>query len=1045
MKPTWIKEFESPGVEYRGAPFWAWNGDLNEDELRRQVRLMHRMGLGGFFMHSRIGLETPYLEEPWFNCIQACIEEAEKLGMKAWLYDEDRWPSGAAGGIVSKSHPEFRNMNLILSKRKSVEFSLKEEGFVAAFMVTLDGNKIVECRRLKRDRPLVMQEGQECWVFVTRRADPSDWFNGGTYLDTMDPKAVRAFIDTTHEPYKKRFKKYFGNVVPGFFTDEPYRGTGYLEGQSPCLPWTPKLPNVIRAKTGFEILDHLPELFHDRADAPISRARYLYYDFTTHLFVNSFGRQIGEWLEKEGLRHTGHVVEEDTLSSQTNAVGAAMRFYEHMQAPGMDLLTEHWRIYDVAKQLSSVARQCNKRWRLTETYGCTGWDFSFEGQKALGDWQAALGINFRCQHLAWYTMQGEAKRDYPASIFYQSPWWEHYRKVEDYFARLHVVLSHGQEVRDLLVIHPIESMWVTLNYKGRQGNPQVADMEKRIAGLRDRLLTEPLDFDYGDEEILSRLGKVRKTKGEVELQVGHATYKAVLVPQVCTIRSSTVDLLRSFQKAGGLVVFEGEIAKHVDALPSDAAVELAQACKKAETFEAVVNLLAPVVRRISVRDDKGKPCKATLYQLREDASAFYLFLCNTSDIPDPANPTGFDQIAVRDRFVAYPRVKIDGFTGCAGRPVELDTATGKLLATTSSKSGKGWCIETSLPRIGSRLFMVPKKAGALVLEKIRPLRTTKSVQAMRKPVSYQLTDHNVLVLDRAAWRFEKEAWQASTEVLEVDWKCREKLGVSGRHGSMKQPWARPIPEVVKKAVIELDYEFDVTVIPSGPILLGMERPETFCVTLNGNPVALEQSQGWWCDTSLRTAPLDVASLRVGKNRLHMSCQFSEQHSGLESVYVLGNFGVNVKGTSLAIGRLPASLKVGSWTEQGLPFYSGSIVYQIESDPAWKKGGRVFVRVPQFAGAAVRVLVDGEEQGIIAWEPYECEITNSVKAGGRTIGIEVLGHRRNSHGPLHHVKKWPDWTGPDEFRTWAGDRPRWFEGYQLVPCGLLQSPMIDIRK
>ena len=91
-----------------------------------------------------------------------------------------------------------------------------------------------------------------------------------------------------------------------------------------------------------------------------------------------------------------------------------MRFYEHMQAPGMDLLTERWRIYDTAKQVSSVARQFGRKWRLTETYGCTGWDFPFAGHKALGDWQTALGINLRCQHLYWYTMKGEAKRDYPA-------------------------------------------------------------------------------------------------------------------------------------------------------------------------------------------------------------------------------------------------------------------------------------------------------------------------------------------------------------------------------------------------------------------------------------------------------------------------------------------------------------------------------------------------------------------------------------------------------------------------------------------------------
>jgi len=88
--------------ELHGAPFWAWNGKLEKDELIRQIHVMKKMGMGGFFMHARVGLNTPYLSDEWFDCVKTCINEAEKLGMKAWLYDEDRWPSGAAGGAVTQ-------------------------------------------------------------------------------------------------------------------------------------------------------------------------------------------------------------------------------------------------------------------------------------------------------------------------------------------------------------------------------------------------------------------------------------------------------------------------------------------------------------------------------------------------------------------------------------------------------------------------------------------------------------------------------------------------------------------------------------------------------------------------------------------------------------------------------------------------------------------------------------------------------------------------------------------------------------------------------
>src|SRR5690348_6060188 len=91
-------EFCSPPVEYRAKPFWAWNDHLKEEEIRRQIRVFQEMGFGGYFMHSRVGLKTTYLGEEWFRMIEAGIDEGRKKGMEAWLYDEDRWPSGLAGG-----------------------------------------------------------------------------------------------------------------------------------------------------------------------------------------------------------------------------------------------------------------------------------------------------------------------------------------------------------------------------------------------------------------------------------------------------------------------------------------------------------------------------------------------------------------------------------------------------------------------------------------------------------------------------------------------------------------------------------------------------------------------------------------------------------------------------------------------------------------------------------------------------------------------------------------------------------------------------------
>ncbi len=79
-----IEEIRSSADEFSSLPFWSWNDRLEPGELRRQIRDMKRLNMGGFFMHARGGLITEYMSDEWFECINACIDEAEKLGMQSW-------------------------------------------------------------------------------------------------------------------------------------------------------------------------------------------------------------------------------------------------------------------------------------------------------------------------------------------------------------------------------------------------------------------------------------------------------------------------------------------------------------------------------------------------------------------------------------------------------------------------------------------------------------------------------------------------------------------------------------------------------------------------------------------------------------------------------------------------------------------------------------------------------------------------------------------------------------------------------------------------
>ena len=145
--------FRSPTAEYRGTPFWSWNCNLEEKELLRQIEELKEMGFGGFHMHCRAGMSTEYLSEDFMNLIKACVKKAKREDMLAWLYDEDRWPSGFAGGIVTRDDayrarymlftpeiPEGEEIHRMLGR---FEVQLCEDGTLASYRM-LGENETVE-------------------------------------------------------------------------------------------------------------------------------------------------------------------------------------------------------------------------------------------------------------------------------------------------------------------------------------------------------------------------------------------------------------------------------------------------------------------------------------------------------------------------------------------------------------------------------------------------------------------------------------------------------------------------------------------------------------------------------------------------------------------------------------------------------------------------------------------------------------------------------------------------------------------------------------
>jgi len=1024
-----LTEFKTPTSQYRGKPLWAWNGKLEKDELIRQVHIVKEMGFGGFFMHSRTGLQTEYLGEEWFEFINACADEAEKLGLEAWLYDEDRWPSGIAGGLVTEN-PEFRMKSVKLEVLKNKEELDWSKEFIAVFSCRLEGVSVYEYKRINRDTPIADLKNRQILAFSLVEMSKHSFYNGYTYVDTLNRKATEKFIELTHEKYKQKCGDRLGKSIKGIFTDEPHRGTLMDEfgaGNDSDIwraPWTELLPSIFKNNYGYDLVEKLPELFLKPEGNTISQVKWHYVEVVQQMFLDNYAKPINEWCDKNNMILTGHILHEDSLSAQTAMSGSVMRYYEYMEYPGVDILTEGNKAFWVAKQLSSVARQLGKKWMASELYGCTGWQMNFESHKAIGDWQALFGINLRCPHLSWYTMEGEAKRDYPASILHQSTWWREYKYVEDYFSRIGLLMSQGTPCCEVLVVNPVESVWSQVHPGWAKmlsaKAPEIMKLEEQYQDLFYWLSGAHIDFDYGDEEMISRLYSIEQDQEDKPiLKIGEACYRVVILGSMLTLRSSTLKLLEKFIRVGGKVVIAGDVPNYLDSIKSKLPQEiLAETAKVPFERESLVSSVSKHLSFfIEVTDMAGENIEDIYCQMRFDGKNKYVMFLNIN------------------REKTYENVNIRINTpGCVE---EWICSSGERIAV--RKTGMEGLVgfETRFEAGKEHLYVIIPDVCTQLQNK--SIIYEKERYTLSGPYEYTLDEPNVCVLDIAKYRFDEGEWQEEQEILKVDQAVRRNYGLVYRGGEMLQPWFAKKHESSIKGRVSLEFTFYVDIIPEDHLELVLESPENFEIFLNGQSIDNTTINGWWIDQCFKKTTIPAGCLKTGRNTVELKVDFHEKIN-LEAIYVLGRFGVKTQGSKKTLITCPDKLFTKDLTSQGLPFYSGKIRYHMKMTKKLKQGEKAFLSVEQFEAACMKVISADETEKIIAWQPYEADITKELNFS-EELTIEVVLTRRNTFGPLHQLPvRAPDY-GPYSFVT-EGDK--FTTDYELIPSGLLQEPIIIIR-
>lgn len=517
-------------ADFRPIPFWSWNDRLEPEELKRQIHWMHENGIGGFFMHARGGLKTPYLSKEWMECINLCCEEAKKLGMKAWAYDENGWPSGFAGG---KLLDDLNNRDMYI---------LKEEGeFDANADVSylLDGEQLV--------RVTNGEAGKEYLNLYIKRS--------ASTVDILNPDVVDQFLAITHCQYKEYLGEDFSKKLKGFFTDEPqyYRWN---------TPYTPMIAKYFENEYHEDIFDNLGLLFAEKEG--YRTFRYRYWTAMQKLMLENFAKKIYDWCDEHEIQLTGHYIEEVTMGYQLMCCGGVMPFYEYEHIPGIDWLGRDTDNELSPRQLGSVARQLGKRQAITECFGCCGWDVTPAELRRVAGFQYANGANMVCHHLIPYSEHGQRKRDYPAHFAPSNPWVkEHFREFNDYLTRLGYLLGEGEEPVNVAMLHPIRSAYLDYKRDEEENGFCIRELEEKLQEACRIFSSRGIAYHFLDETLMEKHGFVEKNK----IGCGNCSYDYLVLPNVLTMGKTTESFIRQFVLNGGKVLLLDEVPKYLEGEP----------------------------------------------------------------------------------------------------------------------------------------------------------------------------------------------------------------------------------------------------------------------------------------------------------------------------------------------------------------------------------------------------------------------------------------------------------------------------------------------
>jgi len=582
---SWEDHFATPPADARILKIihnWPDEPVAQDNYINR----FRAQGFGGVVCNVSF---NQYLESDakWHAFVRA-VNEAKKAGFAMWLYDERGYPSGNAGGITLRDHPEWEARGLLVNDVESqgglvtLEVPPGKLVLVGAFEVQ-DGNiditKKIDLAGQIHDGKLSWQAPAVRWhvmVMTESRLYEGTHAEGNLhaeipYINLLMPEPTARFIDVTYGSYAKHLGDDLGKYFMATFTDEPSLMSLFLRPMPyRPLPWAPNLPIEFRKRRGYDLdVELLPALVVDAGPAG-EKIRYDFWQTVGELVSENYFGQIQTYCRQHDIPSGGHLLAEEGIVGHVPLYGDFFRCIRRLDAPSIDCLTSippevPWFI---ARLLSSAAELEGRPLVMSETS-----DHS-QRYRPAGDKRPRRVVTEA-------EIRGTCNRLIVAGINCITSYYsftdlsdEQLHRINEWLGRCCTALRGGHQVSDIAVLYPTESLWIMFipSHHWTREAAAAARIESLYRAAAESLFASQRDFTFIDSRAIREATVESST-----LVHGKLRWQVVVLPGADTMPLSAWENLAKFVRQGGAVIALGALPANSESeFPSVRVRELAK-------------------------------------------------------------------------------------------------------------------------------------------------------------------------------------------------------------------------------------------------------------------------------------------------------------------------------------------------------------------------------------------------------------------------------------------------------------------------------------